>query len=66
MPEERWRCKRSLNGTMDLYVRGSHKLTHYFGFITWEIEPSDLDQTHFQPDHSKKKKNNTASGPDKS
>ena len=48
---------------MDLYIRGIRKSTYYFGFVTWEIEPSELDQTHFQPDH-KKKKNTTTSDTD--
>ena len=48
---------------MDLYIRGIRKNTYYFGFVTWKIEPSELDQTHFQPDH-KKKKNTTSTDTD--
>ena len=38
---------------------------YYFGFFTWEIEPSELDQTHFQPDHSKKKNSTKTDSDDK-
>ncbi len=42
---ERDQCRHSLNGTMDLYIRGIRWGLFYYSFLTWEIEPSDTDQT---------------------
>ena len=52
-PSDIDRCRRSINGTMDIYIRGIKKKFHYFSFVTWEIEPSELDQTFYEKDHKK-------------
>ncbi len=38
---------------MDLYIRGIRKQLYYYSFLTWEIKPSEKDQTYYEIDHKK-------------